>query len=345
MGIGLRRLCLSLGALVLGAFTTTTITSAAKATTIPIKDVFVLGDSLSDQGNLFLATSLIGPALGVPPVPDAVHYFEGRFANGESYAGQLARMLGITLGPSLAGGHNFAFGGARTNYNVVEPPTGTLPVGAFPWSLDLQREAFLESVARRGADPTTLYIVFSGSNDIGDILARRLDPASTITRTVNGIRNVILAFRSVGARHILVMNVPNLGVAPSVTRLGPAVSSLATNLSIAYNTALDAMLDQIDAGDIIRFDTFSLITAIVASPASFGFTNVTQPCYTGFVTPNPSATECATPDTYAFWDSEHPTTALHAILASRIFTSTLQCEVKGHPNKPKESFVTQCAVN
>ncbi|HET9830108.1 MAG TPA: SGNH/GDSL hydrolase family protein, partial [Vicinamibacterales bacterium] len=170
------------------------------------------------------------------------------------------------------------------------------------------------------------------------------DPASTIATTVNGIRNAILAFRSVGARHILVPNIPNLGVAPSVTRLGPAVAALATNLSIAYNTALAAMLDQIDQGDIIRFNTFDLINAVIAQPLTFGFTNVTQPCYNGFVTPNPSPTVCATPDTYAFWDVEHPTTALHAVIANAMFES-MHCEVKGHGNKAKESFVAHCAIN
>jgi outer membrane lipase/esterase len=337
-----RTLLLLSATLIAGVFARTI--SAANPTTIPIKDMYVLGDSLSDQGNLFLATSEIGPAFNVPPLPDANFYFDGRFSNGEIYAGQLANMLGFTIGPSLAGGNNFAFGGARTTYNIVEPPLGPFPVGAFPWSLNLEVQAFLDRVAPKGADPTTLYVVFSGSNDVGDILARRLDPAATIATTVNGIRNAILAFRSVGGRHILVPNIPNLGVSPSVTRLGPAVAALATNLSIAYNTALAAMLDQIDQGDIIRFNTFDLINTVVAQPLTFGFTNVTQPCYNGFVTPNPSPTVCAMPDTYAFWDVEHPTTALHAVLANAMFES-MHCEVKGHGNKAKESFVAHCAIN
>src|SRR5215467_8906961 len=110
------------GTLIAGVFARTT--SAAKPTTIPIKNMYVLGDSLSDQGNLFQATSEIGPAFNVPPLPDANFYFDGRFSNGEIYAGQLANMLGFTIGPSLAGGNNFAFGGARTAYNTVEPPSG-----------------------------------------------------------------------------------------------------------------------------------------------------------------------------------------------------------------------------
>ena len=42
--------------------------------------MYVLGDSISDQGNLLAATSVIGPTYGVPPLPDPLHYFEGRFS-------------------------------------------------------------------------------------------------------------------------------------------------------------------------------------------------------------------------------------------------------------------------
>ena len=132
-----------------------------------IRHMYVLGDSLSDQGNLFAATSVIGPPLGLPAIPADDHYFKGRFSNGEIYAGVLARKLGVTLAPSLAGGNNFAFGGARTNYNRVEcrgALTPCYPVGAYPWSLNLQREAFINRVAAKGADPSALYVVFSGSN-------------------------------------------------------------------------------------------------------------------------------------------------------------------------------------
>src|SRR5215831_17687654 len=95
-----------------------TVAAAPKTTTLPIKKLVVLGDSLSDQGNLFAATSQLLPF----GLPDAAHYFEGRFSNGWNYADALADMLHVDLAPSLLGGTNFAFGGARTDYNVVELP-------------------------------------------------------------------------------------------------------------------------------------------------------------------------------------------------------------------------------
>jgi outer membrane lipase/esterase len=336
----------------------------ADHTTVKFKHMFVLGDSLSDQGNLFFATSNLGPAFNLLPIPAADHYYRGRFSNGENYAGLLAQKLGFTLTPSELGGSNYAFGGSRTDYNRVEyrpgvpppPPSsgssssdGVYPIGAYPWSLDLQREAFLGDV-KRHADPKGLYVVFAGSNDLADALTAFVflhqDPTPTIAKAVQGIKNVITAFETAGARTVLVPNMPNLGVVPSVTRFGPVVAGLATALSQQFNAALGAMLTAITDTNIIVFDTYSFLNSIVAHPGNYGLTNVTEPCYSGFVDPNPNGTVCAEPDKYAFWDIEHPTTRFHAILADELHASVLHCEAeqKDDTNSASGHF-TSCAVN
>ena len=328
----------------------------ADNTTVKFGHLFVLGDSLSDQGNLFFATSELGPPMNLPALPDADHYFMGRFSNGENYAGLLAKKLGLELTPSELGGTNYAFGGARTDYNRVESdappplPPGPYPPGAFPWTLDLQREAFLADTARN-ADPKGLYIVFSGSNDLSDALtaavALHQDPAPRIVKAVQGIRNVIAAYQSAGAQTILVPNIPNLGVVPAVTRFGPVVSGIATALSQQFNAALAAMLTTVTDANIIVFDTYAFLTDLVAHPGNYGLSNVTQPCYSGYVEPDPNATECANPDQYAFWDIEHPTTRFHAILADQLFASVLHCQSQpnGSVDSASANFTVRCAVN
>ena len=330
----------------------------ADNTAIKFKHLVVLGDSLSDQGNLFFATSDLGQAFNLPPIPATDHYYLGRFSNGENYAGLLARKLGIALTPSELGGSNYAFGGSRTDYNVVEYrpgvppplPNGLYPVGAYPWSLDLQREAFLAD-AKRQADPSGLYVVFAGSNDLSDALIALVflnqDPTPTIEKAVQGIRNVISAFELAGARTVLVPNMPNLGVVPGVTRFGPVVAGLATQLSLQFNAALATMLSGVTGTNIIAFDTYSFLNDVVAHPANYGLTNASQPCYSGFVEPDPGGTVCADPGTYAFWDVEHPTTRLHAILADELYTSVLHCEAKKTIDNPSLSgrFTSRCAVN
>jgi phospholipase/lecithinase/hemolysin len=320
--------------------------SAAPVTPLPIRSMYVLGDSLSDQGNLLAATTALGAPSQQPGLPDPVHYFQGRFSNGGNYVDALAAKLGIAVLPSLAGGTNFAFGGARTDYNVVEQPFGPYPADAFPWSLHDETEAFLAQARRRQANPTALFVVFSGSNDLADVLALRLDPATTIAITVEGIRDAILAFKSAGARTILVPNAPNLGKVPLVTVRGPQAVAFATALSLQYNAALEAMLETIDNVNVVRFDTFAFITDVVDHPAKYGFTDSTQPCYSGFVVPDPAATECADPDAHVFWDGEHPTSKLYSILADELYASVLRCvepDSKGHDDRGASG--SRCLVN
>jgi outer membrane lipase/esterase len=331
--------------------------ASADNTTLKFEHVFVLGDSLSDQGNLFFATSELSEEFNLPPVPAADHYYMGRFSNGENYAGLLAQKLGLTLAASELGGNNYAFGGARTDYNRVEfrpglpppLPNGGYPIGAYPWSLDLQREAFLLDVNRH-ADPKGLYIVFSGSNDLSDALIAAVflhqNPAPTIAKAVQGIKNVITAFETAGARTVLVPKIPNLGVVPSVTRFGPAFAGLATALSQQFNAALDSMLATITGTNIIVFDTYSFLNDVVAHPGNYGLTNATQPCYSGYVEPDPNGTVCAEPDKYAFWDVEHPTTRFHAILADELYTSVLNCEAQqGNTANSASGVKSRCIVN
>ncbi len=309
--------------------------------------VYLLGDSLSDQGNLFTSTELlVGEGNGVPA---SDHYYAGRFSNAENYVDFLSRNLGIEINASIMWGNNFAYGGTRTDYNRVEddfskpfpvnilcqngmigpsgcdygmPPFFGFDPGIKPWSLELQVEDFQ---SRGIMDPDALYIVFSGANDLADLTAivARFggDPETFIPpfieKVVGGISSGIAAFVAVGGKDIIVANAPNLGVVPSVTRFGPQFSALATGLSEQYNQALMAMLAQWEGQtNIILFDTFSLITEVVHAPDDYGFSNVTEACYSGFVGPaGPDDTVCDEPDAYAFWDVEHPTSAFHALMA------------------------------
>ena len=285
----------------------------------PYSAMYVIGDSLSDQGNLFQATlKLIGSGR---PADD--HYHQGRFADGEVYTGLLAEKIGLALSSTAFGGTNYAYGGARTDYNIAE--LSGLPKGAYPWTLNLEREAFINQGV---SDPHALYVVFSGSNDISDLIGRSIRDGLGSTKTdsdqvVQGVKRVIEAYVAAGARDIIVPNLPDLGLVPRVfTRNPPGstlVSDIATALVVRYNADLEKMLKGFTGVNIIRVDTFSFIREVVKNPANYGLNNVTAACYTGFVDPaGPMDTVCATPETYLFWDYEHPTTAMHALLAKQM---------------------------
>ena len=89
----------------------------------------------------------------------------------------------------------------------------------------------------------------------------------------------------------------------------------ATAASVGYNTGLAQYLNALDGLpgiEIIRFDAFATLEAIVAHPLRYRLQNATDACIAPF-TPLPS--RCANPDRYFFWDGIHPTRAGHAIIA------------------------------
>lgn len=330
-----------------------TITVPAMATGGGFNNMYVLGDSLSDQGNLFHAIE----SLGYPGIPRTDHYWNGRFADGGVWSDVLVGWLDIPLEPSILNGTNFADGGARVDYNTVESDAtkpfpvnllgqgGFLSEDRFPWTLEAQRLAF---TAQGATGPDALYVVFAGANDLSDLIQlygaclsgklpadycdhTRGDPNETIPLVIGGISNAIGQFVAAGARDILVPNMPNLGVIPVVQAAGPQAAGLAAALSEGYNVAFAGMLAQWDAipgVNIIPFDTYGLITNTVQDPEAVGFSNATDACYTGFVVPEAlggsGGTECSNPDEYVFWDFEHPTAAFHAYLAEQfLFTIVL----------------------
>jgi len=303
---------------------------------IPYSNLYVVGDSLSDTGNLFTATDFLTGA----GAPADDHYWNGRFANGEVYSGLLAQKLGVTLAPSILGGNNFSYGGARSYYNVVEvdsskpafaPQGGVLPEDAFSWTLNSQQQAF---ESRGINDPNGLYVLFFGSNEISDLVGPALNGFNVVPYMDNmllGMQGVIEAYIAAGAHDIIVPNVPDLGLVPRVFGLDPLpgappnlVAMTATSLAYQYNIMLATLLDSYVDVNIIQFDTFGFLTEIASDPAAFGFVDATSFCYSGFVLPNDgSQTVCPNPDELIYWDDEHPTTALHALLADRFYAAAV----------------------
>jgi len=175
------------------------------------------------------------------------------------------------------------------------------------------------------ADPTALYVVWAGANDLADYLKDYLitggspttiSPADSLAYLISVVNELAV----LGAETILVPNIPDIGVTPMIMELGDEVPRLATNLTTGFNEGLEAGLNLLESiytdVNFIRFDAFSVLNEIVADPASAGFTNVTDACYSEFVMPGGTILE--NPDNYLSWDGFHPTTAAHQILADQM---------------------------
>ncbi len=279
-------------------------TGVSPAVASPFTQLYAFGDSLSDVGNVFIATD------GAEPAPP---YFAGRFSNGANWIDDLSTGLGLgSVKPSLSGGTDFAFGGAVTGPAVPAPPT-VIP--------NISQQVGLFSLATGGVAPSSaLYAVWIGSNDVfnalDDIAAGTLtvpQAEADLGTAAQAAAGAVNTLAGEGARTFVVPLVPDLGKTPDATDI-PDLPPIATLLSGAYNTALQGAINELD--DEIRvhyLDTFALIDAAVADPAAFGYTNVTDRCYVGPYTG--AGMVCATPDTYLFWDGLHPTAPGYARVA------------------------------
>jgi len=272
---------------------------SARAQGQPISQVVVLGDSLSDNGNLC-------GAIGYPPSPP---YWLGRSSNGPVAVEYLAQSLGVLLKDfawwgATTGVGNFTDGGTVDGFGAGSLPgmttvfQGALSAGEFP------------------IDPNALYVVWGGPNDFWMV-----DGASASVAVQKAVANLVTMvgqLQSLGARQILVLNMPDLGRTPYLLALPPQIGAFFTQVSLVFDQALKASLP---AG-VRYFDTFSLLSAVLANPAAYGFTNVNAACLTPL-------SICANPDQYLFWDIVHFTTAGHALVADAVRTALAQTVVIG----------------
>lgn len=273
--------------------------------------MYVFGDSLSDQGNFYSATSS-NPSGPTPPPEYTDGTNSGRFTNGLNYIDYLSSNLGLSSRPYLTGGTNFSFGGARISNH---------PYGGY--SL-LQQLDIFSTASNKTADPNALYVVWAGANDLVDYLER---PGTTISpaESLTYLLSVIQDLAGFGAKNILVPNLPDIGLTPMIAVFGSEATELATDLTVGFNEGLAAGLSALESTytdvNFIGFDTFNFLNEIVADPEAAGFSNVTDACYSAYVMPG--GTIDGDPDTYLSWDGFHPTSGAHQILADQMTSAVV----------------------
>ncbi len=268
-----------------------TAVGPARAALPKYSAVYVFGDSYSDVGNAF-----IGTRGRTPPSPP---YYQGRFSNGPVWVEHIAGALGLPITPEVAGGTDYAVGGAQVLAPAVTTQ-GTVP------SVPQQVALYLSQHGGK-ADPNALYLIEGGGNDV--LNASGGSPQELGYQIALGLAESELLLRNAGARFFLVPNLLDISELPA-GRANAAFTSAAT---VAVNTSLDLLLQlesYLQGIRILRVDEYTLFQAVVRSPTHFGFTDVVNPCFnaaTGAV--------CRDPDHTLFWDVEHPTEFGHAFFA------------------------------
>lgn len=299
-----------------GAITAALLYSATAAAA-NFSQVIVFGDSLSDDGNISLATApTVQPPLRFTTNPGTVGI--------EHVAGN----FGFTLQPSLLGGTDFAWGGAGVLTNSpgtpAAVPTLTSQVGAY--------------LAGGTVDSHALYSIWGGANDIFyaatsagaaataqqliaqniaaqiaqlqgaglpqaqiDALTPQITQAVTaaVTQQVQaaaGVSSLMTAEQAqaaVGAAaqqevkligQLQAAGVKNILVF-NLPNIGTTPSAIAQGPAGAASlTGLSLIFNgQLNAGlaqmqtGIIPVDTYGLLSEAIANPSAYGFSNVTDP--------------------------------------------------------------------
>ncbi|QDQ27456.1 autotransporter domain-containing protein [Chitinimonas arctica] len=187
-------------------------------------NVVVFGDSLSD----------VGAFGGLPGYPVGNRWtYDTNGKKSDIYADILARKYGISLSPANpanpllpAGGNGWAQGAAKSSDLVTQ-------LGSY--------------LASRGgkADPNALYSIWIGGNDVtpaltagqaGGTAAAQAVMATAVQTTLSQIATL----KAAGAKHILVLNAPDVGRTPLL--FSTVASQAAGNVSATVGTSANATL-------------------------------------------------------------------------------------------------------
>ena len=298
--------------------------------------VVVFGDSLSDSGNVAGLLPLVPPGSSFTTNPDLV------------WAELVAQTFAAPGINSLAGGTNFAVGGACVNPDlpclVTVPGVGEIRLPG----IDEQIALHVGSRPDGAADPDALYALWAGSNDLVDILeaaqmpapgAPPVNPEAAIAETARHYVRAIQRLQDAGARHIVVFNLPDPGTTPFAQSIpDPRFSATLTALAQDYNETLNAGLGSLDDG-IVPIDAFGFFDQVVRDPAKYGFTNVDGTACAPLSeavnalacgpadSPSPATYAPGANESFLFADGKHPSGAAHAMLAS-VVTATLAAPVQ-----------------
>ncbi|MEY3373000.1 MAG: hypothetical protein RLZZ537_1468, partial [Pseudomonadota bacterium] len=325
------------------------ITTSGAAQAQQFSKVVSFGDSLTDAGNVGIFNGLpLGSSFTTNP--------DG------TYSQNLSVLLGIgpqnnnsPLIPGTSGNSNYAYGGACaiSNGTTIAAPIPGLPTftcSNSPGNFSLGTQFGTHLAANGGvADPNALYTYWAGANDIlsataftapggflpnGSILYQYVvtnggNPAnaSAIAQTIAGQSALtaigqIKALQTAGAKTIVVFNLPDLGKTP--LNVNTPNSAGASALTTIYNLNFNGGLATLNDG-IVAIDTYAIINEVLASPATFGFTNTTGvACPASSLVCGPAASGYPTQpisSTYLFADGIHPSGRAHALLGNIVYAT------------------------
>jgi phospholipase/lecithinase/hemolysin len=216
--------------------------------------------------------------------------------------------LGLPAGRYANHAVGGAFSGRGNLVSVLAPGTPVAQHLAQTGVLD-QVDAYLAAGGR--PEPDTVIALWVGDNDYAVIPG--VDPGA-VGVTLANIETALRRLAAAGGRHFLVATIDQALVFPG-DRAGDFYLVVHANAA-DHNARLGPLLARLrrELGvELVLFDTAAVTAAVAADPARYGFTETAAPCYAGLVFVHGPA--CAEPDRHVFWDDDHVTAAVQALLA------------------------------
>jgi outer membrane lipase/esterase len=244
--------------LLLGGCGSGTIESQLKPTRM-----VVFGDALSDLGQTGTRYTVNDGSISI-------------------WTEQVASSYGLVLTTAAAGGTSFATGNARINTKPDAAGNAATP------TVKEQIDTFLATGGVFG--PNDLIVVSGGTSDLIAEMAKVSSGAQTQAQMVANVtqagRDLAAQVRRVvgaGGTHVVVVGTYQLGRSPWANQIGQA--DFLNSASISFNDAL--LVSMVDLGANVLFVDVALeVNLMVASPSSFGISNVTDPVCTS-IDPGP----------------------------------------------------------
>ena len=232
-----------------------------------------------------------------------------------------AYTIDITHKLSAQSGLGYAEGGATVATPADQYDFLSNVIGDIEMPVNQQISNYLS--AHKSFNANQLVLVWAGANDV--LRAGQLPAAAQPVETAaNTLAQLVGQIVQNGAAHVVVVNLPNIGLSPTGIASSDGGANL-TQLSQLFNSTLNAALQTNGLqGKVIQIDAYTWVNQIIANFQANGFTvsNTGVACDPK-KTPDQTALLCSpatyvaanADQTYMFADDLHPTTHLHTLFA------------------------------
>ncbi|KAI8051024.1 hypothetical protein BDF22DRAFT_694437 [Syncephalis plumigaleata] len=274
----------------------------------PVKQIVSYGDSLTDTGNIYALSDKI--------FPDGRFYYPGRFSNGPVWVEWLQQYTNSTL-------TNWAFSGASTDSDFIQGVTGAWPhTVKAPGFKQQVEDYYIPNISKTQVAPqkNTLHAIWFGGVDYMRATELRFSVDDEFVQHV--VRNLVNTMQTlhdrVGATRFLLLNVPSYSASP-VAKMLPSFLSRSLEKRLPHHDAVlrEALMhfeEKNPDAHATLLDYRQFEANIQNHPSTYNITNSDSGCLSLL-----TWRKCPNEDNYYYYDSTHPSTAVHRLLARSIF--------------------------